>query len=100
MATLEERKAEYILHESSGKDYYNSFRSQLTLDVENGDKTLEEAIEISKRLESIGDSLNTGDWKSAYKDITGVLPNIYCPQSIIDSIKTDISTYIQTNYTW
>ena len=100
MATLEERKAEYDLHKANGLDYYNSFRSQLTIDVEQGDKTLECALEIQERLLRVGETLCTGDWKSAYNVLSNTLANKYCTKDIIDNMKTDIGNYITTNYTW
>ena len=100
MATLEERKAEYDTHKTNGLDFYNSFRSQLTLDVESGTKTLEGALAIQDRLLRVGECLCSGDWKSAYNVLDNTLGNQHCTKEIIDNMKTDILTYIQTNYTW
>ena len=100
MSTLEERKAEYITHEINGRDFYNTFRSQLTIDIEMGTKSLESAIEIHSKFKIVGEYLLTGDWKSAYQNLAEVLANNNCPQSIIDNMKSEIGTYITTNYTW
>lgn len=98
--SLENRKAEYLTHEAEGKDYYNSFRSQLTLDIEAGTKTLEQAIGIHDRLAEVGCCLLTGDWKSAYNKISDTLPTPHCSKEVIDSMKADILNYITTNYSW
>ena len=100
MTTLIDRKSEYVAHSIAGVDYYNSFRAQLTLDVEAESKTLEQAIDIQGNLKCVGDCLLTGDWKSAYNDISSIAPTENCPQSIIDSMKADIGLYIQNNYSW
>lgn len=100
MATLEERKSEYELHKANGVDYYNTFRAQLTLDVEQGDKTLVCALEIQERLLRVGETLCTGDWKSAYNVLANTLPSPNCTKEIIDTMKTDIGNYITNNYTW
>ena len=100
MQTLQERKSEYDLHELAGKDYYNTFRAQLTLDIESNTKTLEESVEIHKRLKVVGEYLCTGDWKSAHLQLSNTLPNVFCTQEIIDTMLTDIGAYISNNYSW
>jgi hypothetical protein len=54
MATLEERKTEYLAHETAGKDYYNEFRAQLSLDIEGGTISLADAKEIHFKLKAVG----------------------------------------------
>jgi len=100
MATLAERKAEYELHKDAGWDYYNSFRSQLTLDIEAETKTQEECLAIHARMSVVGTYLQTGDWKSAYDNIIRLAPDFYCTVDIIESVKSDIIAYITENYTW
>ena len=100
MATLEERKAEYDNHKIAGYDYYNTIRSQLTLDVEAGEKTLECAIQIQCRLSGVSQHLLLGDWKSAYKEVDSILSNVYCTSDIIAQVKSDIIDYITNNYSW
>ena len=99
MATLQQRKDEYLLHESAGKDYYNEFRSQLSLDIENGVIDLDTAKEIHFKLKLVGDYICTGDWKSAYNELNKVLPNVYCSIDLITSMKADLISYISSNYT-
>ena len=98
--SIEARKTEYEAHTLWGQDYYNGFRAQLTIDIEGGVKTLEECIEIHKRLKSFGEYLWTGDIKSAYSELTNTLPNVFCTSSILESHKSSLITYISENYTW
>lgn len=100
MALLDERKLEYNQHRDAGYDLYNEFRCQLTIDIQNGNKTLEEALEISRTLEPVSFFLINGDWKSARVKLSQTLSNVYCTKSIIDQLLTTIDTYISTNYTW
>lgn len=100
MATLAERKAEYVNHKSEGEDFYNEFRSQLTLDVEAGTKTLEQIVEIQDKLWKVACFLMTGDWKSASRACGQVLPNASLDKATIDSLQSQINSYITTNYTW
>lgn len=104
MPTREERlnvrKNEYVAHEAAGKEYFGNFRDNLTLDIEDGLITLEAAEAIQYKMRFVGANLKDGDWKSAYSEIIRVLPDIYCTQSIIDTVTTDIINYISTNYTW
>ena len=100
MATLEERKLEYNTHKENGYDYYNTFRSQLTLDVESGNKTILQAIEIQQRLVPVTDMLMLGDWKSAHNSLCCILSNVHCTADMLAGIKSDIESYISTNYSW
>jgi len=100
MASLETRKAEYVSHESAGVDYCNAFRSQLSIDIEAGSKTLAECLEIQKVLRYVGEEIRFGDWKSALHLISMIRPNGHCPKSIINDMTADINAYITANYSW
>lgn len=100
MATLEQRKTEYDTHKTAGYDYYNGFRSQLTLDVEATTKTLEQCLIIESRFKKVSESLLNGDWKSALVHVGNVKPNVFLDQSLIDQVSTDIQNYITANYSW
>lgn len=100
MATLTERKLEYDLHKSEGYSFYNTIRSQLSLDMEGGSTTDAEANEISKRLREVKNELLSGDWKSALLEINKVLPNIHLTEVKLSEIKTGIQDYITNNYNW
>lgn len=100
MATLAERKAEYEAHQVAGQDYYNSVRSQLTLDVEAGTRTLIEAVSIQQQLYWVGCNLHTGDYKSALLACNALNTNDTLTQAYLDQIKADIQTYITNNYSW
>ena len=100
MASLEARKTEYVGHESAGVDYCNAFRAQLSLDIEEGRKTLPECLEIQKVLRRVGEEIKNGDWKSGLHLISMIRPNGHCPKSIINDMTADISAYITANYSW
>ncbi len=100
MASLESRKTEYISHESAGIDFCNTFRAQLSLDIESGARSLGECLEIQKVLRGVGDELRNGDWKSGLHLISMIRPNGHCPKSIINDMTADINAYITSNYSW
>ena len=100
MASLAERKAEYTAHATAGKDYYNTFRSQLTLDIEAGSKTLEQVLAIKDKVRCIGMELKDGDWKSAYHLASMLTSDVNFTSGMLTTMKSDIGSYISTNYTW
>ena len=100
MPSLAERKLEYDTHKTAGYDYYNSMRAQQSLDVQAGTKTIEQVNDIYNKLDKVIRYVLQGDWKGALYQIDNVLPNVNCPQALIDQVKTDIQNYITNNYTW
>jgi len=100
MASLAERKAEYDTHAIAGSDFYNTFRSQLTLDIEAGSKTLPQVLAIKNKIRCIGMELKDGDWKSAYHLASMLTSDVNFTDDMLSTMKTDIGSYISTNYTW
>ena len=100
MASLAERKAEYNAHAIAGSDFYNTFRSQLTLDIEAGSKTLPQVLAIKNKIRCIGMELKDGDWKSAYHLASMLTSDVNFTDDMLSTMKTDIGSYISTNYTW
>lgn len=100
MASLEGRKAEYITHETAGKDFYNTFRSQLTLDIEAGSKTLPQVLAIKDKVRCIGMELKDGDWKSAYHLASMMTSDVNFTKQHLEDMKADILAYITSNYSW
>lgn len=88
--SLEQRKALYQQFENDGRDYYNTMRSQLTLDVEAGNKTLIEIVSIQAQLENVSKNLYTGDWKSALLSAQSLNANDNLTQDYLNTIITDI----------
>lgn len=100
MASLAERKAEYTAHENAGRDFYNTFRSQLTLDIEAGSKTLEQAIDIKNKVRCIFVEIKDGDWKSAYHLASILTSDVNFTSGMLADMKADILAYISTEYSW
>ena len=100
MTDLSNRKQEYEIHQTNGIDFYNNFRSQLTIDIEEGTKTLEDVLEIQNKLHKVSNMLTTGDWKSALFEINKVLPNVHLTTEFLTELKSEIHLYITNIYTW
>jgi len=100
MATLAERKAEYDIHKAAGQSKYNEWRSQASIDIENGAITLESALIREQILNKVKLDVCIGDWKTALNHLSNTLPNVHLPQSYIDSLIADCNNYITNNYSW
>ena len=100
MASLAERKAEYDAHAIAGSDFYNTFRSQLTLDIEAGSKTLPQVLAIKDKVRCIGMELKDGDWKSAYHLASMLTSDVNFTSGMLTDMKADLLAYISTEYSW
>ena len=100
MTALDDRKLQYIKYIADGQDFYNTYRAQLTLDIENNVKTREHANILHNIFQSVGSLLNTGDWRSAYSVLCNTPSNKYIPLTELTELKAVIKAYIDANYTW
>lgn len=100
MATLEQRKAEYDAHKEAGYDFYNTIRSELSLALEGNGLSLTRVLDIQSKMEPVKNELIWGDWKNALAVVQGIVPNENLTREFIDRIQTEISRYINNNYTW
>jgi len=101
---LKEKKKSYTrdkyeLHKFNGWGYYQEFRSDVVLSVEDEEITEEKAFEIESFLGDVFDKIsNTGDWKTALF----LLSQKTTEDSVLLSYKnkalTDIQDYINNNY--
>ena len=98
--SLESRKAEYNQHKIAGEDYYNTLRSQLTLDVEQGTRSIEQIVSIQSQLFNVSCNLFTGDWRSALLQASNLNTNEILTDEYLNQIKSDIQAYISENYSW
>lgn len=90
--------AKYKERMDDGTDYYNNFRSQLYLDIVNGNITEQEAFNLESHIKSVSDNLLTGNWLTAQNaNINLPLSGIY-DQSMKDGIQSDLDNYINFNY--
>lgn len=100
MATLQQRMDEYDLHQTAGKQKYNEWRSQASIDIELGLLSLEDALERERLLNQVKLDVCIGDWKTALNHLQNTLPNVHMPQSFLDDLINQCQEYITNNYTW
>jgi len=90
--------ASYNKHESNGRDYYNRFRANLIVQVKAGTLTMEEASDISVRLDAVTVELKGGNWFDAKVRLSQITEGGALSQSVIDELMVDFDTYITNNY--
>lgn len=95
---LDLHKKRYNKLSDDGADYYNGFRSQIYLDILNGDITDVEAFLLEAHVKELADNLNTGNWLTAQNTNTNLsLSGIY-DQVMKDKLQADIDAYVTENY--
>jgi hypothetical protein len=92
-------KAKYETHKRNGWEAYQDFRAKIVLDIEAGTITMEQAFLIEHDLKIAYDRIaQNGDWKTAYFELSQVLPSQPFVQPYLDLAMAFIGQYIQTNY--
>jgi len=96
---LEELHAERYEHNrEEGVNYYNHFQARLYIDITTGTYTVFEVVALEAHLEKVSNEIKAGSWLTAQNTIMGVALSGIFDQSMKDSIKSDIDSYINENY--
>ncbi|NIO45018.1 MAG: hypothetical protein GTO02_16625 [Candidatus Dadabacteria bacterium] len=91
-------KNKYNERTKDGQEYYNSFRTDLYLDIVNGSITETDAFLLEQHIKQLSDNLMTGNWLTAQNTNQNLtLSGIY-DQAMKDEIQNYIDTYITNNY--
>lgn len=81
-----------------GQNYYNGFRTDLYIDIINGNITEQDAFNLETHIKTLADNLLTGNWLTAQNTNQNLnLSGIYT-QIMKQDLQTDIDNYINNNY--
>lgn len=97
--TIFEIKQKYEFHKSNGWNAYQDFRAMIVVDISQGKITEVQAFQIEASLKVAYDRIaQTGDWKTAYHELSNVVVLEPFIQPYMDLALNYISNYITNNY--
>lgn len=95
---LELTKADYVIKEKDGHDFYNDFRSRLLLEIKSGAITPTEAFTVESYLSDIKDNLITGNWLTAQYLTSNKPTSRIFDDDLKAEILGGITNYVNNNY--